>query len=152
MVLNDKYVKLSDLMEYPIRLDHYDKKHGNEHFVLGIESILEYAGYYATNNVAEVKHGQWIEDGSGEIICSQCGTRIPEMYSNADSILQSECKFCHYCGAKMDGKKLLTWIPRDNWELGCEYECPYCGEIVDVPHGGIMPRKCWKCEKEIGVK
>lgn len=56
-------------------------------------------------DVMEVKHGRWIEDKSGEIVCSQCGTRIPEMYSNADSILKSECRFCHYCGAKMDGEQ-----------------------------------------------
>ena len=30
-------------MKYPIRLDHYDKKHGNKHFVFGVESVLEYA-------------------------------------------------------------------------------------------------------------
>ena len=50
-------------------------------------------------------HGQWIEDEKGEVICSKCGIRIPEMYSNADSIIKSECRFCHSCGAKMDGKE-----------------------------------------------
>lgn len=140
----DKYVKLSNLMEYPIRLDHYDKKHGNEHFVLGIESVLEYAEYLATSEVAEVKHGQW-NDG----ICTNCG--FAALYYSRGTV-QVYTDYCPNCGAKMDDEKLPTWIPRDNWELGCEYECPYCGEIVDVPHGGIMPHKCWKCEKEIGVK
>lgn len=27
---------------FPIRRDHYDKENGNEHFVFGIESVLEY--------------------------------------------------------------------------------------------------------------
>lgn len=37
------YIEQEALMEYPIRIDHYDKEHGNEDFVLGIESVLEYA-------------------------------------------------------------------------------------------------------------
>ena len=49
-----------------------------------------------------VRHGRWVEDADEEMVCTECGTRIPEMYSNADSILPCECKFCHYCGAKMD--------------------------------------------------
>ena len=52
-------------------------------------------------DVVEVRHGRWVDE-DGEIVCSKCGVRIPEMYSNADSIMQSECKFCHACGAKMD--------------------------------------------------
>ena len=38
-----KYIKLEDLMKFPIRLDHYDKKHGDINFVYGIETVLEYA-------------------------------------------------------------------------------------------------------------
>ena len=53
-------------------------------------------------NFIEEKHGQWIENEDGEIVCTECGVRIPEMYSNADSIMQFECKFCHSCGSKMD--------------------------------------------------
>lgn len=45
-----------------------------------------------------------------------------------------------------------TWIPRDAWEFGCEYDCPYCGASIDVPRGRILPHKCEKCGKEIGVK
>lgn len=39
----EKYVRLSELESYPIRLGTYDRDHGNLHFVLGIESIIEYA-------------------------------------------------------------------------------------------------------------
>ena len=28
--------------DFPIRLDHYDEKHGNVHFVYGIETVIEY--------------------------------------------------------------------------------------------------------------
>ena len=54
----------------------------------------------------ERKHGEWIETENDEIVCSVCGIRIPEMYSNADSILKSECRFCHSCGADMRGKSI----------------------------------------------
>ena len=37
-----------ELKKFPIRLDHYDKEHGSEDFVLGIESVLEYAEYLPT--------------------------------------------------------------------------------------------------------
>ena len=36
------------LNKFPIRLDHYDKEHGSDDFVLGIESVLEYAEYLPT--------------------------------------------------------------------------------------------------------
>ena len=52
-----------------------------------------------------VPHGQWIEDEKGEVICSECGIRIPEMNSNADTIIKSECRSCHSCGVKMDGEE-----------------------------------------------
>lgn len=38
----DKYIKLADLQKFPIRQDHYDKEHGNVHFIFGIETIFEY--------------------------------------------------------------------------------------------------------------
>ena len=63
---------------------------------------LEWLKYYApAADVEEVRHGRWVDE-DGETVCSECGVRIPELYSNADSIMQSECKFCHVCGAKMD--------------------------------------------------
>ena len=41
--MGKKYICLDDLMQFPIRKDNYDKKHGNEHFIYGIESVIEYA-------------------------------------------------------------------------------------------------------------
>ena len=40
-----KYVKLEDIQSFPIRLDHCDREHGNIHFILGIESVMEYIDY-----------------------------------------------------------------------------------------------------------
>ena len=44
----------AELMKYPIRINHYDKEHGNEHFVLGIESVLEFAEQLPTIDAVEV--------------------------------------------------------------------------------------------------
>ena len=41
-VMEEKFVRLADLQKFPIRKDHYDKKHGNEHFIFGIETVFEY--------------------------------------------------------------------------------------------------------------
>ena len=51
-----KYIKLEDLMEFPIRLDHYDKEHGDVNFVYGVETVLEYAENLQTTDAAQ----EWI--------------------------------------------------------------------------------------------
>lgn len=38
-----EYIEMEALMKFPIRRDHCDKEHANEHFICGIESVLEYA-------------------------------------------------------------------------------------------------------------
>jgi hypothetical protein len=48
------YIKLEDLQKFPIRKDHYDKEHGNEHFIYGVESVLEYAEYLPTYYVESI--------------------------------------------------------------------------------------------------
>ena len=48
-------------------------------------------------DVAPVVHGQWV-DGK----CSNCGVDIPTDDAH-DAIFETECRFCYYCGAKMDG-------------------------------------------------
>ena len=48
-------------------------------------------------DVAPVVHGQWV-DGK----CSNCGVDIPTDDAHA-AIFETECRFCYYCGAKMDG-------------------------------------------------
>lgn len=48
-------------------------------------------------DVAPVVHAQWIEDGSGIIICPECkrGYNLIAKFTN----------YCPACGAKMDGKE-----------------------------------------------
>ena len=51
-----KYIKLEELMRFPIRRNHYDKEHGSEDFIYGIETVLEYAENLQTTDVAQ----EWI--------------------------------------------------------------------------------------------
>ena len=48
-------------------------------------------------DVAPVVHGRGV-DGK----CSNCGVDIPTDDAH-DAIFENECRFCYYCGAKMDG-------------------------------------------------
>ena len=46
---------------------------------------------------------------------------------------------------------MAEWILTDAWELGYEYECPYCHKHIDVRRKGVdLPVKCPYCEKEVG--
>ena len=38
-----RMISLDALMSFPIRQDRYDKEHGNEHYIFGVEAVLEYA-------------------------------------------------------------------------------------------------------------
>ena len=51
-----KYINLEELMKFPIRRNHYDKEHGNEHFIYGIETVLEYAESLPASDVVQ----EWI--------------------------------------------------------------------------------------------
>ena len=46
-------------------------------------------------DVAPVVHGRWGDDGSGIIICSECGRGY--------NLIPRYTNFCPNCGAKMDG-------------------------------------------------
>ena len=51
-----KYIKLEELMRFPIRRNHYDKEHGSKDFIYGIETVLEYAENLQTTDVVQ----EWI--------------------------------------------------------------------------------------------
>lgn len=53
--LADKYIKLSDLQKFPIRINHYDREHGKLDFVLGIETVFEYIDYLPKYECMEIK-------------------------------------------------------------------------------------------------
>lgn len=95
----DEYVKRAAIMEFPIRKDHCDKERANEHFIFGIESVLEYVENLPAADVAPVVHGEWLlrHIGAGHYWeCSVCHTN-PCIY------VTEHTKFCPNCGARMDG-------------------------------------------------
>ena len=51
-----EYIEREELMKFPIRRNHYDKEHGNEHFIYGIETVLEYAENLQTTDIVQ----EWI--------------------------------------------------------------------------------------------
>lgn len=71
-----RLIDLDELMKYPIRLDHYDEKNGNRHFVLGIESVLEYAEALPTIDAVEVVRCKdcywWDDEKIGWNNCGRC--------------------------------------------------------------------------------
>lgn len=69
------------LKEFPIRANHCDKEHANEHFLNGIETVLEYAAQLPTVDAEVVVRCKDCEGGqvsdSGEyIICCRLGLRM----------------------------------------------------------------------------
>ena len=63
--------------------------------VCGFDRLRELA--QADKDGRLVGHGRWV-DGK----CSNCGVDIPTDDAH-DAIFENECRFCYYCGAKMDG-------------------------------------------------
>ena len=93
-----KYIKLEELMKFPIRRNRYNKEHGND-FVSGIEMVLEYAKNIPAADVAPVRHGQWECNKP----CPVCGKDRFEGL-DADIWADWEPPYCPNCGAKMDGE------------------------------------------------
>jgi hypothetical protein len=78
------------LAKFPIRVNHYDKVNGNEHFVLGIESVLEYAEYLPTIDAVPV------------VRCKDCvGYREEDGVCVAWEGFVRTDDFCSNCGADM---------------------------------------------------
>lgn len=92
-----EYIEKEALRQFPIRKDHYDKENGDEHFIFGIEAVLEYAENLPAADVAPVRHAKWgVNVGMNffkERNCPVCKKRIESNFWN----------YCPNCGAKMDG-------------------------------------------------
>ena len=52
------YIEREAVLAYPIRKDKCDRKHANEHFILGIESVIEFVENLPAADVAPVRHGR----------------------------------------------------------------------------------------------
>ena len=61
----------------------------------GIGDAIDIIEDAAAADVAPVVHAQWIEDGSGIIICPEC--------KRGYNLIAKYTHYCPNCGAKMDG-------------------------------------------------
>lgn len=96
---NEKYIRLSDIQKYPIRINHYDKEHGRLDFVLGIESVFEFIDYIAPAEVAPVINARWMPVKKPYLTpyCSCCGANANRDGWGAPALTRR----CHNCGAHM---------------------------------------------------
>lgn len=73
-----EYIERGALMQFPIRRDHYDRENGNEHFINGIETVLEYAEQLPTVDAEVVVRCKdctsgMMSDDNKYIICCRLG-------------------------------------------------------------------------------
>ena len=91
-----EYIKREDLTAYPFRRGRCHEN-ANEHFINGIESVMEYVDDLPSADVAPVRRGKW-EDGNP--ICPVCGE---DKFKDLDADIWSDWKpdYCPNCGAIM---------------------------------------------------
>ena len=101
------YIEREAALAYPIRKDKCDRKHANEHFILGIESVIEFVENLPAADVAPVRHGRWIEDertypgpGLKNNLCSACGEVAGAWKEGLEP--GRKWAYCPNCGARMD--------------------------------------------------
>lgn len=63
--------------------------------VMRVSRLLDKLQKVPASDVAPVVHAQWIEDGSGIIICPEC--------KRGYNLIAKYTHYCPNCGAKMDG-------------------------------------------------
>lgn len=102
-----EYIERGALMQFPIRRDHYDRENGNEHFINGIETVLEYAENLPAADVAPVVHGLWEREPSSSWRWTPSGavavTRTTYRCGLCGRGTAVKSNYCPNCGAKMDG-------------------------------------------------
>lgn len=77
-----------------------DQKHSNGEqieYINGILKAISVINEQPAADVKEVKHGYWITDEKGIVICSECGEE--------HAWDEYRATYCEDCGAKMDGGK-----------------------------------------------
>lgn len=97
-----EYIAKEAVQSCPIRIDHYDTVHGNEHFVLGIEFAIDYIESLPPADVEPVRHGRWVDHMCRDWRCSECGEKINKVRNVDGYCYNDKPKYCPNCGAKMD--------------------------------------------------
>lgn len=105
------YIEREASLAYPIRKDKCDRKHANKHFILGIESVIEFVEDLPAADVALVRHGRWIDSNKRPVpwdeqnptcplysaYCSECGEWL-----TGSGEYPAIGLYCPNCGARMD--------------------------------------------------
>lgn len=120
-----EYINRETLMKFPIRRDHCDKEHANEHFINGIETVMEYAENLPA---ADVEQGNWIsvED------------KLP---ANETEVL-SVCVrngYCFVCPVIYEDGTVLTQDSVWNW-----YELDNYGTYSEENDDYFVPKGWWE--------
>ena len=93
-----RLIDADKLMEdFPIRIHRYDKEHGNLHFVLGVESVMEYINDNMPT-IEPVKRGKWVK-GEHDWSVRHCSVCAGYVHPVLDI---SRFRYCPHCGAKME--------------------------------------------------
>ena len=76
-----RYIDAEYVNAFPIRIDHYDEEHGNRHFVLGIESVMEYIEEAPSIDIVRCKECQhWWVDGDNMLCHIHYDPTVPEHF------------------------------------------------------------------------
>ena len=87
-----RYIDADYVNAFPIRIDHYDEEHGNRHFVLGIESVMEYIEDAPSIDIVrckECKHW-WNEYGDSACMLHSDFTVNPDDFCSYGERKESE--------------------------------------------------------------
>ena len=106
-----EYIEREAVLAYPIRKDHYDREHGNEHFIFGIESVIEFVENLPAADVAQVRHGRWVDENKNPVPWDECNSKCP-----------SHSAYCSECG---------EWLTASDEYPVTGLYCPNCGALMD---------------------
>ena len=103
--MSKKYIELGELLKFPIREDNYDREHGDEHFIFGIETVLEYAVCMPPADVEEVVYSRWhtLADYKCRRVVECVRCRRDFEFSKKRGTEIDLLPRCPNCGAKMKG-------------------------------------------------
>jgi hypothetical protein len=96
-----KYEILLEQLRDPIRLS-FCTKADAVLIKTAADAIEELQKQITSADVAEARHGKWVIDEDGCLICSECGY-ADEINGISGEFMHSN--YCASCGARMDSKK-----------------------------------------------
>ena len=87
------YIDADYIKRYPIRIDHYDEIHGNRHFVLGIESVMDYIEEAPSIDIVFCEECRdYVEKGTG----ADCPSGYGYLYCRRKKSVVDEDDYCSW--------------------------------------------------------